>query len=134
MHIVSNNYGDIELLGNSKQTFIDFFLFRDSKVHEGVNAIAESIPRNAFEGSSADARHHLEWIAACKGGQPGGSNFDWAGPLTEVVLLGNVAIQRQMREELTTKKLLWDGAKFRFTNSDAANQLLKHEYRGGWAL
>jgi len=36
--------------------------------------------------------HHNEWIEACKGGQPGGSNFDWAGPLTEVVLLGNVLV------------------------------------------
>jgi len=78
--------------------------------------------------------HHKEWIAACKGGQPGGSNFDWAGPLTEVVLLGNVALRLQLREELTTKKLLWDGANRRFTNSDTANEFLKTEYRKGWTL
>jgi hypothetical protein len=78
--------------------------------------------------------HYKEWIAACKGGQPGGSNFDWAGPLTEVVLLGNVALRRQLREELTTKKLLWDGPNLRFTNSDVANQFLKSEYRAGWHL
>ena len=78
--------------------------------------------------------HYKEWIAACKGGPPGGSNFDWAGPLTEVVLLGNVAIHRHTREELTTKKLLWDGPNMRFTNSEAANQLLKSEYRSGWTL
>ncbi len=78
--------------------------------------------------------HYKEWIAACKGGQPGGSNFDWAGPLTEAVLLGNVALRQQMREELTTKRLLWDSAKLRFTNSDAANQFLRTEYRKGWTL
>jgi len=78
--------------------------------------------------------HYNEWIAACKGGQAGGSNFDWAGPLTEVVLLGNVALRLQLREELTTKKLLWDGENLRFTNSDAANQFLKTEYRSGWTL
>lgn len=78
--------------------------------------------------------HYAEWIAACKGGQPGGSNFDWAGPLTEVVLLGNVALRLQLREELTTRKLLWDGENLRFTNSDAANQFLKQEYRAGWSL
>lgn len=78
--------------------------------------------------------HHQEWIAACKGGPPAGANFDWAGPLTEVVLLGNVALRQQMREELTTKKLLWDNEKLRFTNSESANQFLKREYRAGWTL
>jgi predicted dehydrogenase len=77
--------------------------------------------------------HYREWIDACKGGSPGGSNFAWAGPLTEAVLLGNVALRRQMREEMTTKKLLWDSANMRFTNSEAANQFLKREYRDGWA-
>ncbi len=65
--------------------------------------------------------HYKEWIEACKGGQPGGSNFDWAGPLTEAVLLGNVALRLGLREELTGKKLLWDAVGFRFTNSDKAN-------------
>jgi len=78
--------------------------------------------------------HYVEWIAACKGGAPGGSNFDWAGPLTEAVLLGNVALRLQLREELTTKKLLWDSANLRFTNSDTANEFLKTEYRKGWTL
>jgi predicted dehydrogenase len=78
--------------------------------------------------------HYKEWIEACKGGQPGGANFDWAGPLTEVVLLGNVALRRDMREELTTHKLLWDGPNMRFTNSDEANAFLRREYRQGWTL
>jgi predicted dehydrogenase len=78
--------------------------------------------------------HHNEWIAACKGGQPGGSNFDWAGPLTEAVLLGNVALRLQLREELTRKKLLWDSESLHFTNSDTANEFLKTEYRRGWTM
>lgn len=78
--------------------------------------------------------HYKEWIEACKGGKPAGSNFDWAGPLTEVVLLGNVALRQQLREELTTKKLLWDGVNLRFTNSEEANKALKCEYREGWSL
>jgi hypothetical protein len=78
--------------------------------------------------------HYKEWIAACKGGKPAGSNFDWAGPLTEAVLLGNVALRLQLREELTTKKLLWDSAQMRFTNSDDANKFLRTEYREGWSL
>jgi 16S rRNA (adenine1518-N6/adenine1519-N6)-dimethyltransferase len=75
-----------------------------------------------------------QWIDACKGGKPAGSNFDWAGPLTEVVLLGNIALRSQLREELTTKKLLWDGANLRFRNSDEANKCLRCEYREGWTL
>jgi len=78
--------------------------------------------------------HYKEWIDACKGGKPGGSNFDWAGPLTETVLLGNVALRLRMREEMTTKRLLWDSANMRFTNSDEANKYLRREYRKGWSL
>ena len=78
--------------------------------------------------------HHKEWIEACKGGNPAGSNFDWAGPLTEVVLLGNVTLRPEMREELTMKKLLWDGPQMRFTNCDDANKFFRTEYRKGWVL
>jgi predicted dehydrogenase len=78
--------------------------------------------------------HYQEWIDACKGGKPAGSNFDWAGPLTEVVLLGNIALRRGLREELTRKKLLWDGPNLRITNLEDANKYLQCEYRSGWSL
>ena len=78
--------------------------------------------------------HYKEWLAACKGGKPGGSNFDWAGPLAETVLLGNVALRVQLREDLTRHKLLWDGPNLRFTNLPEANQFLRREYRQGWTL
>jgi predicted dehydrogenase len=78
--------------------------------------------------------HYKEWIEACKGGKPGGSNFDWAGPLAETVLLGNVALRLQLRQELTRKKLLWDSQAFKFTNSDDADKFLRREYREGWSL
>ena len=80
------------------------------------------------------AGHYREWAEACKTGKPAGSNFEWAGPLAETVLLGNVALRTQMREELTSRALLWDPAAGRFTNSDAANQFLRREYRKGWTL
>ncbi|HYE31079.1 MAG TPA: Gfo/Idh/MocA family oxidoreductase [Methylomirabilota bacterium] len=78
--------------------------------------------------------HFQEWLQACKGGKPAGANFDWAGPLTEAVLIGNVALRPEMRDELVGKKLLWDAANLRFTNSDKANNFLKREYRAGWTL
>ncbi|MSU22153.1 MAG: Gfo/Idh/MocA family oxidoreductase [Pedosphaera sp.] len=72
--------------------------------------------------------HYVEWVQACKGGQPAGSNFvDHAAHLAEVVLLGNIAIRAK-------EKLLWDGPNLRFTNSEAANQLINPPYRHGWSL
>jgi predicted dehydrogenase len=78
--------------------------------------------------------HHLEWIAACKGGPAAGSNFDWAGPMTETVLLGNVALRSQLREDLTEKRLQWDAQKMAFSNHENANQFLQREYRSGWTI
>ena len=69
--------------------------------------------------------HYEEWLAACKGGAPGGSNFDIAGPLTEVVLLGNIAL-------LTKKRLEWDSKNMCITNVPEAHALLRGEYRDGW--
>lgn len=77
--------------------------------------------------------HHQEWIDACKGGPAAGSNFDWAGPLTETVLLGNVALRTQLREKLTKVRLAWDSAKLEFTNLPEANQFLRRAYREGWS-
>jgi predicted dehydrogenase len=72
--------------------------------------------------------HYKEWIDACKGGKPAGSNFvDHAAHLAEVVLLGNIAIR-------TNQELLWDGNNLRFTNSEEANKLINPPYREGWSL
>jgi predicted dehydrogenase len=78
--------------------------------------------------------HFEEWIEACKGGKPAGSNFDWAGPLAEVVLLGNVALRVELREMLTRTKLLWDGPNMKITNIPEANEFLRFKYREGWNL
>jgi predicted dehydrogenase len=78
--------------------------------------------------------HYAEWAQACKGGPPAGSHFDWAGPLAEAVLLGNVALRVQLRERLTRAPLLWDPVGFKITNLAAANEFLRREYREGWTL
>jgi predicted dehydrogenase len=72
--------------------------------------------------------HHADWLQACKGGTPACSNFDYAARLTEVVLLGTVALR--------TKKLLkWDSANMKATNAPEADQYLKGApYRAGWEL
>ncbi|HTL15910.1 MAG TPA: Gfo/Idh/MocA family oxidoreductase [Patescibacteria group bacterium] len=78
--------------------------------------------------------HYKEWIAACKGGKKPGSNFDWAGPLAESVLLGNVALRVQLREDLTLARLMWDSEQLKFTNLEDANKFVRREYRAGWSL
>ncbi len=76
--------------------------------------------------------HHREWIEACKGKGIPGSQFEWAGPLTETVLLGNVALRAELREKLEHKKLEWDSNSFQFTNFPEANKWLRRDYRKGW--
>jgi predicted dehydrogenase len=72
--------------------------------------------------------HHQEWVAACRGGSPAGSNFlDHSGLLTEVCLLGNAAV-------LAQRKLLWDPVNLQFTHDQAATALLRRPYRAGWSL
>lgn len=87
--------------------------------------VPASIPRAA--------NHYAEWAQACLGGPAAGSSFDFAGPLAEAVLLGNVALRHDLREELSGKKLLWDPVAFRL-NSDEANQFLRRDYHAGWVL
>ena len=72
--------------------------------------------------------HYKEWVDACLGGPPAGANFvDHAGLLTEVCMLGNVALR-------AGNKLLWDGPNLKVTNDEKANQYLHREYRKGWSL
>ena len=68
-----------------------------------------------------------EWLAACRGGPAASCNFDVGGLLTEVTLLGNIAIRCK-------KKLLWDAQGMRFTNDEAANRYVRETYRSGWTL
>lgn len=78
--------------------------------------------------------HYEEWIEACKGGTPAGSNFDFAGLLTEVVLMGNVALRTELREKLMSQKLLWDAEKKEFSNVPEANAFLKRPYRDDFSI
>ena len=70
--------------------------------------------------------HEQDWIRACKGGAPAGSNFDYSGPLTEMVLMGNLAVR------FPDRQLLWNGEAMEVTNDKDANAYVKREYRDGW--
>ncbi|MGE3310232.1 MAG: Gfo/Idh/MocA family protein [Limisphaerales bacterium] len=92
-----------------------------------VGQVERTIPR-VPEGS------HREWASSCRSGKPSGTHFDWAGPLAESVLLGNVGLRVQLREALTRAALQWDPAKLAFANLPEADKFLKREYREGWNL
>lgn len=103
----------------------------------GYTIIPESLRRDFGRPPKVLPRspgHHQEWIDACKGGKPAGSNFDHAGPLAEAVLLGNVALRPEIKKELVNKSLLWDGEAMKITNLPEANKYLHTEYREGWSL
>jgi predicted dehydrogenase len=73
---------------------------------------------------------HQEWAAACKGEGETTSHFEYAGKLTEMMLLGNIAMKVKDKNSI----LQWDGPNMRFTNLEEANQYLTKEYREGWSL
>ena len=93
--------------------------------------------------------HQRKWVDACKAGfnskehKELTSSFDYAGPMTETVLMGNLAIRSYMlRKEnskgnlefFARKKLLWDGEGMKITNLDEANQFVSRNYREGWTV
>jgi predicted dehydrogenase len=92
----------------------------DEKVMEAVSKKPTRLERSS--------EHHKAWIEACKGGKAVGSPFEYGGPLTEIALLGVIAIHCK------GETLKWDAKAMRFTNSERANSMLKPVFRNGWTL
>ncbi|MGN6435660.1 MAG: Gfo/Idh/MocA family protein [Agriterribacter sp.] len=104
------------------------------------------LPKSKFElveGSTEG--HQQQWVKACKKGYGAytSSSFDKSGPLTETVLMGNLAVHSYNYFEKNAKgekifpgrkKLLWDGENMRITNFEPANQFVRRKYRGNWKL
>jgi predicted dehydrogenase len=99
--------------------------------------------------SEPEYGHQRKWVDACKAGfgskehKALTSSFDYAGPMTETVLMGNLAIRSYMLRKKNDKgkfkffgrkKLIWDGDKMRITNLEEANQFVGREYRAGWEV
>lgn len=102
---------------------------------EGMLLGAKLLPESKAKAVGAPPRklerspgHYQEWVNACKGGAPAGSNFvDHAAHLAAVILMGNIAIR-------TEEKMYWDAEQLKFKNSEAGNALLNPPYRDGWKL
>lgn len=101
------------------------FKLLPAKNFEGYQKPPQTLPRNG----RGDLGMKEEWVRAIMENKPeiAYSNFDFAGLLTETILLGNVAMR-------AGKKLDWDGENMKFTNASDAEKYLHFEYRKGWTL
>ena len=87
--------------------------------------MAPSLPPRTIP--RVEGGHFMEWVRACKGGAPAGSNFDYSSRLTEVALLSNLAIRSR-------RPLEWDAAQMKVTNFPEANRFLTKQYRPGFGV
>ncbi|MBY5956645.1 Gfo/Idh/MocA family oxidoreductase [Membranicola marinus] len=112
---------------------------------------AINVPQTEPRVEGGSGGHQAQWVNACIAGRGSqefkelSSPFSIAGPLTESVLMGNLAIRSyDYREEKSNGKgynypgrhkiLLWDGPNMEVTNFEPANQFVKRDYRNGWSL
>ena len=72
--------------------------------------------------------HASDWVEAIRNGREAGSHFGYGGPLTELALLGLIALR------FPGQVIEWNGPKASFTNKLAANAWLNPPYRKGWKL
>ncbi len=104
--------------------------FKSSSNHDAVKAIPQSIPRNPARGDT-DFRQHAEWVQAIKTNNPElpYSRFDIAAYLTEIILLGCVALR--VGKGVTMQ---WDGPRMHSPNIKEAAQFVNYPFRPGWKL
>jgi len=71
--------------------------------------------------------HHRDWLAACKGGTPASSNFEYGARLTEIALLGVASLR-------LGKKIYWNAAEGKAEGLAEADAVIKEQYRPGWEV
>jgi hypothetical protein len=91
-----------------------------AELHEEAKRVPRTMPRSPG--------HYEDWVLACKGGPRTVSNFDYAGPLTEIVLLGVLALRAPRR------RLEWDSVHQEVRNASELNAFVRPDYRKGWSL
>jgi predicted dehydrogenase len=89
---------------------------------------ATRLPKEKYPRVGKGVRHEHDWLKACKGERKCCSPFEYGAALTEMALLGMIAIRRP------NELLKWDTKALKFTNNETANELLHIDYRDGWKL
>jgi predicted dehydrogenase len=87
-----------------------------------LTASGETAPKPTLPRSPG---HHRDWIDACKGGKPAGSNFAYGARLTEIALLGVLALR-------TGQRIEWDAVSLKARGFPGADAFIKEGYRRGW--
>lgn len=95
---------------------------------ESLRGALPSIPKSIERVPGGLDGHEKDWLRACKGGRPASSNFDYSGPLSETVLMGNLAVR------FPNQMLIWDGENMQVKNNKEANNFVRRKYREGWTL
>jgi len=120
-----NKEGGALLIGSKGKLLHDTYGFKPrllpSSLHDSFGKPPEKLPRIAGEA------HEMNWVDAAKGKLEASCPFEYAARLTEVMLLGIVALR-------AGKKIYYDGTNMRITNVLEANDYVRREYREGWAI
>ncbi len=94
----------------------------------------QRLPKSAMDNREPPPRvldrsigHYKEFVRACLGGESAAANFDYSGPLTEIIMLGIAAIRAD-------KKLHWDAERMTFANAPEADEFLRSHYRKDWQI
>ena len=111
--------GDKGTLYSSEWTGGDWHLYPKEKFRD-FKAPKPTVPRSPG--------HHKEWVAACKGGPPAFCNFiDFGAPLTEVMLVGTLALR-------VGKNIKWDAKAMKAIKCPEAEPYIRRRYRKGWEI
>ncbi len=138
------NYNGVIMIGEDGIITTGVYGYNPRLYKKGERVVTYKQPNE----TEAEHGHHRKWINAIKAGFDSKehkaltSSFDYAGPLTEAVLIGNIAIRSYLLRNQTEnnydyfgrRKLLWDGNAMKITNLEEANQFVGRAYREGWEL
>ena len=121
-----NREGGAMLIGKRGVLMHETYGLKPRLFPEGLTEWAEAVPASR---GRPGGEHEMNWVRACKGEEEASCPFSYAGPLTEVMLLGIVALRAGQGRVIE-----YDGAVGRVTNDATANDFLRREYRPGFGM
>ncbi|MEE8488377.1 MAG: Gfo/Idh/MocA family oxidoreductase [Gemmatimonadota bacterium] len=124
--VVLNREGGVMMIGERGILMHETYGLKPKLYPEGLHEWAASVPQTHVRITDS---HEMNWVNACKGQGEASCPFSYAAPLTEVMLLGIVALRAGQG-----RKIAYDGPNMRITNDEEANAFLHREYRSGFGM